>query len=54
VEGEGAKFPEILGAYDALTRWAKEHKREFAASPREMYLSPPGESARWEVVWPLR
>jgi DNA-binding transcriptional MerR regulator len=54
VEGEGAKFPEILGAYDALTRWAKEHSREFAASPREMYLSPPGESARWEVVWPLR
>ena len=53
VSGESAKFPEILGAYDALTRWAKEHDRAFAAPPRELYLSPPGEPERWEVVWPI-
>ena len=53
--GEGqTKFPEILGAYDAIARWAKEHGREFAGSPREIYLSAPGEPTRWEVVWALR
>jgi len=53
VSGDNAKFPEILGAYDALTRWAKEHGRDFAAPPREVYLSRPGEPAQWEVAWPL-
>jgi DNA-binding transcriptional MerR regulator len=51
--GESAKFPEILGAYDALTRWAREHGRDFAAPPREVYLSRPDEPAHWEVAWPL-
>lgn len=50
---EQANFPEILGAYDAIAHWAKEHRREFAGSPREIYLSAPGEPTRWEVVWPL-
>lgn len=53
VSGESAKFPEILGAYDALTRWARERGRDFAAPPREVYLSRPGEPAQWEVAWPL-
>ncbi len=50
---EQANFPEILGAYDAIARWAKEHGREFAGSPREIYLSAPEEPTRWEIVWPL-
>jgi DNA-binding transcriptional MerR regulator len=54
VDDANAKFPEILGAYDAIARWAKENKREFAGSPREIYLSMPGEPVRWEVAWPLR
>ncbi len=54
VEGDEARFPEILGAYDAIARWAKEHGREFAGAPREVYLSRPEEPSNWEVVWPLR
>lgn len=53
VSGESAKFPEILGAYDALSRWARERDRTFAAPPREVYLSRPGEPEEWEVAWPL-
>jgi DNA-binding transcriptional MerR regulator len=49
-----ARFPEILGAYDAIARWAKENGREFAGSPREVYYSRPDEPLHWEVVWPLR
>jgi DNA-binding transcriptional MerR regulator len=49
-----AAFPAILGAYDAIARWAKENGREFAGSPREVYLSMPGEPVHWEVAWPLR
>lgn len=54
VDGANADFPEILGAYDAIARWAKENGREFAGSPREIYLSRPDEPVRWEVAWPLR
>jgi DNA-binding transcriptional MerR regulator len=55
VAEKSARFPEILGAYDAIARWAKEQGREFAGSPREeVYLSGPGEPTRWEVAWPLR
>jgi hypothetical protein len=49
-----AAFPAILGAYDAIARWAQENGRRFAGSPREVYLSMPGEPVRWEVAWPLR
>jgi DNA-binding transcriptional MerR regulator len=51
---ENAAFPAILGAYDAIARWAHENGRELAGSPREVYLSMPGEPVRWEVAWPLR
>jgi len=54
VTGDQCAFPEILGAYDAIARWAKENNREFAGSPRELYLSAPGEPDAWEVAWPLR
>jgi DNA-binding transcriptional MerR regulator len=54
VDAANANFPEILGAYDAIARWAKENGREFAGSPREIYLSRPEEPVHWEVAWPLR
>jgi DNA-binding transcriptional MerR regulator len=54
VSGEQCDFPQILGAYDAVARWAKEHDRDFAAPPREIYLSGPGETMRFEIAWPLR
>lgn len=54
VGDESAAFPAILGAYDAIARWAHENGRDFAGSPREVYLSRPGEPVRWEVAWPLR
>jgi DNA-binding transcriptional MerR regulator len=54
VLGEQSDFPQILGAYDAIVRWAKENERVFAGPPREIYLSGPGEPIRWEVAWPLR
>jgi DNA-binding transcriptional MerR regulator len=53
VTGDQCAFPEILGAYDAIARWAKENEREFGGSPREVYLSGPDEPGHWEVAWPL-
>lgn len=53
VTGDQADFPAILGAYDAIARWAKENGRDFAGPPREVYLSGPDEPIRWEVAWPL-
>jgi DNA-binding transcriptional MerR regulator len=53
--GAQCEFPEILGAYDAVARWAKEQGRELDGSPREIYLgSPVGPDARLEIAWPLR
>ena len=54
IDDSTAAFPEILGAYDAIARWAKQHGREFAGRPREVYLSDVGAPVDWEVVWPLR
>jgi DNA-binding transcriptional MerR regulator len=53
VIGDQGDFPQILGAYDAIARWAKENGRDFAGPPREVYLSRPDEPIRWEVAWPL-
>jgi DNA-binding transcriptional MerR regulator len=50
VSGTECQFPEILGAYDAIARWAKKNEREFAGSPREVYVT----ADAWEVAWPLR
>jgi DNA-binding transcriptional MerR regulator len=52
VEAAQFGFPEILGAYDAIARWAKENGREFAGAPREVY--PGGGEVACEVTWPLR
>ena len=34
VDAAHSDFPEILGAYDALARWAKENGCEFAGPAR--------------------
>jgi DNA-binding transcriptional MerR regulator len=54
--GEQCRFPEIIGAYDAVARWAKENGRELEGSPREIYHSDPdkGEEDRFEIAWPIR
>ena len=54
VSGEQCDFPQILGAYDAIARWAKEHDREFACPPREVYLSGAEQPLRLEIAWALR
>jgi DNA-binding transcriptional MerR regulator len=54
VSGKQCDFPEILGAYDAVARWARENKREFASPPREIYLSGPDEAMRFEIAWQLQ
>jgi DNA-binding transcriptional MerR regulator len=54
--GDQCRFPEIIGAYDAVARWVKESGRELDGSPREIYYSDPdaGEEARIEIAWPIR
>ena len=54
--GDQCRFPEIIGAYDAVARWAKEHGRELEGPPREIYHSDPrkGEEERIEIAWPIR
>jgi effector-binding domain-containing protein len=54
--GDQCRFPEIIGAYDAVARWAKENGRELDGSPREIYHSDPekGEEDRFEIAWPIR
>ena len=54
--GDQCRFPEIIGAYDAVARWAKESGRELDGPPREIYHSDPdpGEEARFEIAWPIR
>jgi DNA-binding transcriptional MerR regulator len=54
--GDQCRFPEIIGAYDAVARWAKEHGRGLDGPPREIYHSDPekGEKDRFEIAWPLR
>jgi DNA-binding transcriptional MerR regulator len=53
IRGEQCAFPEILGAYEAVYRWAKDNGREVAGPPREVYLSERGEEERLEIVVPL-
>jgi DNA-binding transcriptional MerR regulator len=52
-EGEQCDFPQVLGAYDAITRWASEHGRTLECSPREVYLSGDDEPLRMQIAWPL-
>ena len=54
IQGEQCRFPEILGAYEAVYRWVREHGREPDGAAREVYLSGPGEGERLEIAVPLR
>lgn len=53
IRGEQCVFPEILGAYEAVYRWAKEQGRDVTGPPREVYLNDPGEEERLEIVVPV-
>jgi DNA-binding transcriptional MerR regulator len=53
ISGSQCDFPEILGAYESVYRWAKEHGREPAGPPREIYLSGPREELRMEIALPV-
>jgi DNA-binding transcriptional MerR regulator len=54
--GEQTRFPEIIGAYDAVALWVQRHGHELAGPPREIYRSDPakGEEAVMEIAWPIR
>ena len=54
ISGEQCQFPQILGAYEAVYRWAKENGRAASGPAREIYLSGPGGDERLEIAVPLR
>jgi DNA-binding transcriptional MerR regulator len=54
ISGAQCDFPEILGAYDSVYRWAKEHGREPAGPPREIYYNRIGEPLEMEIALPLK
>ena len=54
ISGSQCQFPEILGAYEAVYRWAKEHGREPNGPAREIYRGDPAEELRMEIAVPLR
>ncbi|HMI29393.1 MAG TPA: MerR family transcriptional regulator [Gaiellaceae bacterium] len=54
ISGSQCDFPEILGAYEAVFRWAKEHGREVDGPAREIYLNGAGEELQMEIAVPLR
>jgi effector-binding domain-containing protein len=54
IRGDQCNFPEILGAYEAVYRWAKEHGREPSGPAREIYLNGPHEELQMEIAVPLR
>jgi len=53
INGEQCKFPQILGAYEAVYRWAKEHRREACGPAREIYLLGPGSDEQLHIAVPL-
>jgi DNA-binding transcriptional MerR regulator len=54
ISGAQCQFPEILGAYEAVYRWAKEQGREPIGPPREIYFNRIGEPLQVEIALPLR
>jgi DNA-binding transcriptional MerR regulator len=53
--GEACRFPEIIGAYDAVASWAKAAGRDLDGPPREIYLADPAaDEPQMEIAWPLR
>lgn len=53
IAGEQCQFPQILGAYEAVYRWAKEHGREPSGPAREIYLRGPGAGEQLQIAVPL-
>ena len=53
IQGEQCQFPEILGAYDAVYRWAKENGRKPDGPAREIYISGPGGHEQLRIAVPL-
>jgi effector-binding domain-containing protein len=53
IRGEQCRFPEILGAYDAVYRWVKDNGREPSGPAREIYLSGPGAAEQLQIAVPL-
>jgi DNA-binding transcriptional MerR regulator len=53
ISGEQCRFPEILGAYDAVYRWVKQNGREAAGPSREIYLRGPGPDEQLQIAVPL-
>jgi DNA-binding transcriptional MerR regulator len=54
ISGSQCNFPEILGAYESVYRWVKEHGREADGPAREIYLHGPEEELRMEIAVPMR
>jgi DNA-binding transcriptional MerR regulator len=54
ISGSQCDFPEILGAYEAVYRWAKEHGRDVDGPAREIYLNDMGDDLHMEIAVPLR
>ena len=54
IRGAQCQFPEILGAYEAVYGWAREHGREPDGPPREIYLNGIEEPLEMEIALPLR
>jgi DNA-binding transcriptional MerR regulator len=54
IRGDQCNFPEILGAYEAVYRWAKDSGREPSGPAREIYLNARGEELQMEIAVPLR
>jgi DNA-binding transcriptional MerR regulator len=53
ISGEQCQFPQILGAYEAVYRWAKEQGREASGPAREIYLRGPGADEQLQIAVPL-
>ena len=53
ISGEQCRFPEILGAYDAVYRWINEQGREASGPSREIYLAGPRGVEQVQIAVPL-
>jgi DNA-binding transcriptional MerR regulator len=51
IHGEQCHYPELLAAYDAAADWIQKNGFETTQPPREIWYTPPGPDAKWEIVW---
>jgi DNA-binding transcriptional MerR regulator len=49
--GEQCRYPELLAGYDAAADWIQKNGFETTQPPREVWYTPPGPDAKWEIVW---